>query len=320
MTTYREILKRAWHQTWSDKTLWFFGLLAAFLGVGGGITKGLDLTGGQSILINLWQTLMSVKFFSWQTIKNFPTLFLASPISFIILSLVVLIIVALALILLILAILSQATIINSVGKRDAGKKASYSQGLSLGLNKFWSLLALNFIAKLAVGLTFLFLLYVAIRVSSWQLLLAAFIYCVLLIITVIVSLVIRYAICHLVLNNDKILPSLKRGKELFFANWLVTLEVVFILFLFELFILFLARIFITLDVFILYFVLIAVNLLHLTILSKITIFLYFLTITIITLFFISFFAVFSWATWTILIREIEQKNIFSLIKNWLGIS
>ena len=320
MTTYREILKRSWKLSWSPKSIWLFGLLSASLGVGGAITKSLNLTGGQGILLNLWQTLVSANFFAFQTLKNVPNLFVSSPISFIITSIIFLIAAIVAIVIIILAVVSQATIIDTVSKKDAGKKSSYLTGLSLGLDRFWSIFGLNVLVKIVGSVTLVFLAVFAIKATAGKLVFFGFIYFILLLIVFIVTFVIRYAICHLILNNDDFITSLKKGKEIFINNWLTTLEIAFLLFVIEIIILLLARLAITIDSIIFYVIFIAVSLLQATAVKNIIMFLAFFTVTAIALAFISFYAVFSWSVWTILTKELEKKNVFSLVKSWLRIS
>lgn len=320
MTTYREILKRSWKLSWSPKSIWLFGLLSASLGVGGAITKSFNLTGGQGILLNLWHTLASANVFTFQTLKNIPSLFVVSPISFIITALIFLIALIISIVLIILAVASQAAIIDTVSKKDAGKKSSYLTGLSFGLNRFWSILGFNVLIKIASSVALFFLLVFALNATSAKLVFFGFIYFILLLIVFVVTFIIRYAICHLILNNDDFITSLKRGKEIFIKNWLTTLEIAFLLFVIEIAILLLARLAITVDSLIFYVIFIAVSLLKATAIKNIVMFFMFISIVVIVMAFISFYAVFSWSVWTLLTQELEKKNVFSLVKSWLKIS
>jgi len=320
MTTYKEVIKNAWKVAWKPKSIWLFGLFASCFGIGGGVAKSLDLTGGRNILINLWQTLLSVNFFSAQTLRSFPQLFLQNPISITISVLIFLIVGDLTLIVLILAIISQSTIIKAVVKRYEGKKVSYLEGISFGLDRFWQILGLNVIIRFIAFVVFAFLVYVAAKTSGVLFVILAVVYALLLLISIVASFIIRYATCHLVTRDDGFVESLKKGKELFLRHWLTTIEIALILLIIQILFLFGGTLLIKLDTLILYIVFVAINLLKITALSNFIVFLTLASITMIVLVLISFFSVFSWAVWTILTFELEKDNVFSKIKGWLKLS
>ena len=319
MTTYSQIIKRAFKVSWSQKTIWLFGLFAAFLGAGGAITKSFGLNVGQSVVFNFVNTLISVDFFSLETARNIITRFSQNPTSAIISLIIFLILLIVTIIILVLSIISQSAIIDNVSKKDLGKKTTYTQGLNFGLNRFWSLLGLNVISKIAVLITFLFLINIAVNVSETKTILVGLVYGLLILVTAIVLLIVRYAICFLVIYNYSFVESIKKAVNTFFKYWITTVEVAFILFLFEIFIAALIRIFTTIDAFIIYIILVGVSILKLTAVSKLIMFLIVTTVSIIAILFFSFFTVFSWAIWTILLTELQKNNITSKLKTWLRI-
>ena len=229
MTTYKEVFKKSFKLAWKPKSIWIYGLFASFLGIGGSVAKSMDLTGSRNILINLLQTLIEVNFFSLQALKNIPTVFAQSPISVTISVLIFLIVTVLTIILLILAIVSQSTLINTIYKKSIGKKVSYIEGISFGLNNFWPILGLNVITRAVGFIAFMFLVYVVAASRPSLFVPLGIIYIILVLITVVISFVIRYATCHLVINGDTFKNSLHKGKELFLSNWLITFEVALML-------------------------------------------------------------------------------------------
>lgn len=232
MTLYRNILKQGLKITWHNRYLWFFGLFAALLGNGGEYEilsrnsgRGLE-EGGQSIY--------ETGIFSVKTLGNIGRLFRDDPGAMLLVLAVSLIILFMVGFLIWVVIVSQGALVDS-SARIISKKGSQNPGIKndfkVGVKNFWPVFGLNIIIKAAVILAF-WLIGAALLAANFQLANGLFIILFIILIPVAIafSFMIKYAICYAVIKENSFLESIAEGWRLFAANWLVSIEMAFILF------------------------------------------------------------------------------------------
>lgn len=243
---YRPILKKAWAITKKYKNLWFFGLFVAILGLSGeyeilirafynpaiqttdqGIIEA-AIEGAQSgwadAIITNQTSLTNV----WNSI-------ISQPSALIFIALIIVLAVAISLFLIWLSVISQIGLIKNADQNSKNRKATLNQGIDFAVTKFWSVLLSNIILKIIIFLLFLILGFAIIALSGQGLLGTILYYLAFIIFVVIVftvSFLIRYQIMYLILNKESFFKSWKSAFDLFKNNWLISLEMALILFLF----------------------------------------------------------------------------------------
>ena len=239
MSFYRNILKQALSITWRYKYLWFFGLFATL--ISGGeyevITRGLTGDTTQNLFPNL-SRLAETGIFSRNGLANIGQLFRNDPFTAIISTLVSLIILALVIFLIWLIIVSQTALVNNSAEIISNKKelpSGVKRGVAAGVKYFWPILGLNIIIKAIICLAFLLIslpiIFWATKISPPAI---AALYIILFLIfvplTIVLSFVIKYAICYVVIKGSNFINAVKEGWQLFTKNWLISVEMAFILF------------------------------------------------------------------------------------------
>ncbi|MBU1038879.1 hypothetical protein KKC17_01425 [Patescibacteria group bacterium] len=314
MKIYRDILKRSWQILWRFYWLWPLGLLTALAGNGGEYNI-LSLSREQinnqaSALTALKQTLRAdqLKEISQNLMANFS----ASPIAS-----VWLIVVILAVLLLAIWIItvSQAALIKAAGNIDAEQPISLVTASETGIKKFWPIFWLNALTRFITALL-LIVAYLPFLISflanpnnNWNFnALLVISYLISIPLTIILSFILRYAAIYIVLENESWWSALEKGLNLFFKNWLISLETAAILFFINLalgFSLFLVTPnTIALEVYVL-----LTNFNFLTLFRLLPIFLLFIVAGM-------WFAVFQYVTWTLLFRRLRAGSVTAKLTRW----
>jgi len=237
MKLYREILKQSAIITWKSKIFWFFGIFAALLGNGGeyGILSGAFSGNFEQNMFPLLNKIMQAGIFSIDGIKNIAHLMIKDPgavfAGLIVLSIVFLI----AGFVIWLSNVSQAALVNNSLQKLSNKDNDFHDGLIAGARKFWSVFGLNMLLRVIIFLTFFIISGIAVySQSNLSFLAAGLLYSLLFLIfiplTLSASFVVKYGICYNVIQNLNFIESLKSGCRLFRKNWLVSLEMAFILY------------------------------------------------------------------------------------------
>ncbi|MBI4812596.1 hypothetical protein HY798_04155 [Candidatus Falkowbacteria bacterium] len=237
MSLYRKILAQAWKITWRYKYLWFFGLFAALLGNGGEyemLARGFNGETDGAVL-PAWQQLADTGVFQARTINNIGSIMKDDPFALIMLTAIGLVILLLLCFLVWLAVVSQAALVNNASVYAGDKKSDFKSGLASGIKNFWPVLGLNAASKLIIYLAFLSVgLPIAAaaarsaNVSVNLLYIAAFI--ILVAVALAVSFIIKYAIAYTVIKGSNFMGAVRSGWQLFVKNWLISIEMAFILF------------------------------------------------------------------------------------------
>lgn len=235
MSLYRKIFKQALSLTWSNKYLWFFGLFATLVGGGEYEIINNSMGGGQNTVLGI-KEFLNTNIFSSNTLVTLKNFISENPLSFTTSLVVLIIFLALLLFILWLTIISQTALVNNSANAIAGKKHNFKDGLECGIKNFWPVLGYNLISKIIIygvfmliSLPVIFSAGVSGTVGVNLFYLISFIIFTPVIISL--SFIIKYAIAYKVLKNESFIKAIKKGWTLFFANWLISLEMAVVIFL-----------------------------------------------------------------------------------------
>lgn len=239
---YRPILKQAWFHAWRHKFLWFFGFFAAWLGTSGEyelILRSFDRINEKgSLMLGLNDFVATTGLLSAVGEQNMKQLITTHPLALLPIIIIALILLLAAIFIIWAVMVSQGGLVSSLKKIAGGKTTNLQEGLIAGISQFWPILWLNLIYRLAVFALFLglgaalglFFNSSFINANDLSYFLIFFIGFVIFIpLVIVVSFVARYAICYAVIKNYRLKEAIKQGLALFFKNWLISLELAFIL-------------------------------------------------------------------------------------------
>ena len=236
MFLYRDILSQAWKNTWRHKYLWFFGLFAALLGGWGDLEIVFRGFNGNSQESFYGLERLAGVIFSKDIFSNLSQLSSSQgSYAFFMTIIVLFALFVIGLFLVWLTIVSQSALVHNATRIATGKKHNLKGGLEVGIKKFWPVLGFNLLLKVIIyGLFGFFGFFIISNAASTGFLqaslypLAAFL--VFVPVAIILSFIVKYAICYTVVKGESFLASLKLSWQLFVKNWLVSLEMAFILF------------------------------------------------------------------------------------------
>lgn len=313
MLTFRQILNKAWQITWQNPGLWFFGLFVALLGSAGEIEiflRAATLKIEPGILTAFFSGLVEGGFFSLAGLKGLLIALVSQPLSLFIVLLLLMIIFGLTIFIIWLIIVSQGALINGAIHIIKNKKLSWSENFYFGISKFWSILTLNILAKVIFWLLFIVLgVFAALKFPD-LVFLFIIVFILFISVLVIISFIIKYAICGVVLKNWQFSDALKLALKLFYKNWLLSLEIAIILFL----------IYLIINSLLIFFIsLIFLYALRLFSVFFTAILLVLLTLVIIFIVVQIFLAVFHWTTWVLVFEILTNKKIIfisRLVNGW----
>lgn len=240
MFSYRLFIKQAWNITKKYKHLWFFGIFASLLAVGGEyqlITQSATANPGGNFLSDgniLMQVLLSPDFY-----RGFANLAIENSAALLAVIGIFLLSLALALVMIYLAILSQSAIISHSAQILLSKKKKEIFNINDGLNDskkhFWRVLALNFLSGAVISLTLFIISLPLVFLLLTDTVVLGVAYTLLFIIfapiALSIALLIKYAIAARVLESKSFVASIQKGIKMFKDNWLVSLEMALILFI-----------------------------------------------------------------------------------------
>jgi len=230
---YRATIKKAWHITKNHTYLWILGFFAAFLGSGGEY----EFVVKQFNRFSSGEWSFDVGFITSLGVGggNFVTfifnLFARSKDNYILLGAITFIV----LMLIWIVVSSQGALIKAVADTDKPVRPSFINQITKGFQSFWSIFGIIIFARfwalfilIIIGLPIMALLVYFVEPIK------AFFLVVFIIgipILVIASLITKYAIAFLMIEKKKYRESLILGLKLFADNWLVSLEMAFVLFI-----------------------------------------------------------------------------------------
>lgn len=249
MFLYRDILKQSFGVIWRNKYLWFFGFFAAFLGSFLELEflfNKMDSTFIQRFINNL-KSLKETGILSGQVFSNFINLFKTEPISMSIMVVIFLIILVLFAFLIWLSVVSQIGLVNnSAGtlktKTEEKNKLGIQEGVEAGIKSFWPVFFINLLVKAFIYIIFLclsFLMFYIAYQSSLEIkivLLNIVLFVLFIPLALILGFIAKYAICYVVIEKNNFSQAVKKAFDLFLKNWLVSIEMAFIIFIISFFV------------------------------------------------------------------------------------
>jgi len=231
---HREVLKKSWKITLKNKYLWLFGFFAAILGSG---SEFEILFNNYGSIDNTSETLFSIQSFYQEglistIVVNVKDLFSAFPFQGILLLFIFVIV---AIIVIWLAIVSQIALFDSIKKLSAGQSTNLDNGYKAGSKYFGPVFGINAVVKIIL---YALLLILGLPLVGWflvmdnllgALLFILFVFLIFTPLTVIVSFIVKYAVAYVVIKGYKAGDAVKASWNLFKKNWLVSIELAFIL-------------------------------------------------------------------------------------------
>ena len=240
---YRPILARAWEITKKFKGLWFFGFFAAIISSGGEyeiIARALYTPGNSDFLsttlagfqAGLQEGILNGGGNIW---RNFASAIFANSATLIVALAIFILVIAIALFLLWLSTVSQIGLIRNISLINKAKKTTFHEGLDAGVKLFWPVFIINIAFKIILFILLFILgrelLYLAGH-SGWSAAAYFISFAIFVVIILMISFLIRYQIFFLVLKKQSWLEALRSSWKLFKKNWLISLEMAFLMFIF----------------------------------------------------------------------------------------
>lgn len=243
MFSYRLIIKQALNIAWSHKYLWLFGLFATIVAasgsfeyqfLSGSIQSGI-LENPYFYATSIIIALEALGLFILGIVDLFKYDVLTIINTFTVLIIVLTILVSF----IWLSISSQGALVASSHKLISSKKKisslSIRKFLTIGHQKFWPVLGLNILVKVAtiiiLSVISLPLIYLISKYSVSLTLVYTFAFIILVPLVVAVSFMIKYAIAYIILDDEDFFDAIIKSWIMFKNNWLVSIEMGIILFL-----------------------------------------------------------------------------------------
>lgn len=237
MRIYRDILQEAWRVLWHAPWLWVFGLVAALIGGSGeygSIVNSIDRIAQQGAFLEslrgaiITHELQTFGQNMMGMITQQPGVVLGTILGLLLLTILIIWVV----------IVSQAALIQSVAKIETFTPTSFTNAASEGAKKFWPLFWINIVAKLftalvmAVALLPFLISFLAQGDDSHSfsaLIITSFLIFVPL--ALLIAFILKYAAIAVVLDDLSWWKALNHAINLFFRNWLVSIEMAGLMFL-----------------------------------------------------------------------------------------
>jgi len=241
MTLYRDIIRRAIKSSWSNKYLWFFGLFATFFASSSLYGLFVNVISGEAAqnpfpILSRLSTL-----FSLETFSNIGVVMMEDPVNVAIIMFIYLAFIVLFFFVVWLSTVSQAGIVNNAALELTEKENNLKIGLNAGIDKFWPVFSLNLFLKfvfyfgfLLISLPFIFGIFQKESLGDNLIFSIVFVFFVSL--SIVFSFIIKYSIAYIVLKKKNCFSGMKSGWQLFRENWLISMEMAFLLFFIDFFI------------------------------------------------------------------------------------
>lgn len=316
---YREILKEAWRVISRQRFLWIFGIFAAVWGNGGVYDVVFNYSNLASKLSDLKASFLAGGIN--QFLNNLNDYFAISSWAG---AFVLIIALAIFCLLIWLVMVSQAALIDAAKKLKEGQKASAAESFKVGKKVFWPVLSLNLLNKLVtygllivVGIP-LFAVYLTSDNILWPVILSLYSFLILVPGAIIISFIALYATIFIVVKKYHLAKAIAEAWHLFIKNWLVSLEMAFVLLVIN----FLASLaaFVAMTVCLIPFVLFGLlfNILGSAAGFWIVIILALIVIVLILILMASLIASFQVTAWTLLFSRLVEGRGTSKIMRWFS--
>jgi len=232
---YREALVKGWHLAWHHKSLWVFGLFAAFLGQMGIFEYLVQAVVGANKLQTPSAFVYIPQMFNRFNLADFVGLFHTSVDRIIWLVWLIVIVLGATVLLTFVSVVSQGTIVHNTAKSIGGlhiKLVEVEKSWHESRQHFWRLFGLNLIRKI---LTIFFVSFVvwgmwnaSFEPRVGDMLLFIIIFLLATIMGMVLYLWLIYAVGYVVVEEKKLLEAMRMAWRLFTRHWLVSLEIGFI--------------------------------------------------------------------------------------------
>lgn len=234
--TYRDAAKVSWQLAWHHKSLWLFGLFAAFLGQMGVvelITK-VSLVAGNIYTPSVW-------IYIWRLFSYIYTGDLGGNLNFstdvwVSIFWLIVILVGFGLLLVFVSVVSQGAIVRAVAlyTRSPKKFPNTSDAWHHSHKHFWRLLALNILRKVIVVSIIVFVGWATanamIEPSKADIMLFLILFVVGAALGMVLSFWLIYAVGYIVVEEYRLTEAVRAAWRMFTNHWLVSIEVALILF------------------------------------------------------------------------------------------
>ncbi len=242
MFLYRDIFKKSFKISWRYKHLWFFGLFATLIAGSGKYNMPFSRMGeawNNNVFASLATLTKDGSFFK-TLFSNLKMLYAQDMVSASIYTVMGLVFIFLFLFLLWLAVVSQVGLIHNVAevlKEKSKSSPTLKKGIGAGVKNFWPVLVLNlFLNSLIIffaALIGLPLLFIGTENVGYVSLLYLILFIIFIPVALILSFLLKYAVCFIVIKGEKFTNSIVHAWKLFVKNWLISIEMALILFLFD---------------------------------------------------------------------------------------
>jgi hypothetical protein len=242
MFSYRSILGSAWSTTKQHKKLWIFGFLAFLMSAGGEyqiLTKILNDDYGPAVYDKIASGVNS----PFTLLSDLYQICILDPSAGLAVIMMLIFLGAFLFGILWVCVKSQIALVKWVksytNSKNESKRASVWEEISTKGHGFWQVLGLNVSIRLAITVLFsllsLPLVFLYFKESGLGILVYSLFFTVFLPLSISLALIVKYSIAGVVLEKQSFVKSVENGWNLFFKNWLVSLEMAILLFLINFF-------------------------------------------------------------------------------------
>ncbi|MBI2984069.1 MAG: hypothetical protein HYY50_00330 [Candidatus Kerfeldbacteria bacterium] len=297
----REVFQQALDIIWRKKYLWFLGFFAGLAAHGGEPdllfrnTNSLRwLQDSVAILRDVVRGGQADQFLA--NLRLFFNNYTLNAVGYLAVLILILVVI------LWLVIVSQSAIVRVVGRASQKKQTSLFDGLATGTEKFWSLLTVNVVTKLFTWALWIIvagipaIAFFVTGQAAWAITFSLGSLLVTLPISIVVSFLTKYAIAAITLGGTDTIGGLRQAWKIFRDNWLVSIELAVLIYLFNL------------------AVVLVVAGVTLLVVQTVTSFREFFTLLTVLAIVHSFVSAFSYAAWT----TVYQKLLISKGESQLG--
>lgn len=321
MPLYGQALRHSWRLVWRNKSLWLFGLFAAFLGQMGTLQFLIHATKSGStfalypnwlaapkLIVGLWQAHFWTYFGQfWPWLFFFGFLFLAFFILF-----------------LFVSISSQGALIQatcqSTGLLGLRRPVSLKKSWEAGTNHFWRLLLINLTRFTVILLLVSAIGYGALNTlidgGALDFFLFIFIFILAGVLGMGVSFWSVYAAGYVVVEEYPLLKAWRQAVRLLIDHWLVTLEIGLITVVLNIVLFLLMLLSVGIFWFPMAFLFWLFGALFTVVVYKAGLFFLFLFSAVFFAFAGALFTVFTTSLWTFLFMKMHKKGVISSILSW----
>lgn len=323
--TYLDALKTSWDLAWHHKSLWIFGLFAAFLGQMG-ILEILTKVGVTTSNLEIPSALVMVWNFIAELRHSDMSFFSTLPVDrWFLLAWLVVIFVSFGIAFLFVSVISQGALVHRTAVYIAkkGKKMPDAhESWHASVVHFWRLLSLNILRKVLIIAMALFVGWAVANALIEPTLGDNILFLILFVLASIMGLVFSlwlvYAVGYVVIEEYPFVKAIRAAWRLFTNHWLVSFEVGFVIIILDV----IASLLALAGVFIVFFPTLFLLVLSIYfkahILLTIGIVLGIVLSTLYVMLLGSICTVFTTSAWTFLFTKMHTHGMVSRVLSWMG--